>query len=293
MKNVPIAIHMVLRCTCLQESMRCGDTESFTKELSSDGGAASDATLQIVHKEGIELGLVKLASAIGVSRGWTSYRALEPHMDRIGSFALLSFESQAALCDDDSSDVLNLALMLSGTCNDESRLEEQKKAFDHVRQRERDESYSGVLRSFLCCANYKILYKAAVEMREEHKKQFGATVYLRELAERSSNTDSPRAETWLSEFEELAKKCYRAISDSGYNRKDINGFKTILMSHGAKIIENLRDMRLFLCDLLDAMREDHDISEAMGKITKVHIESQCAETLCGLKTPEDIKAAIY
>lgn len=77
LKTVPIAIHMLLRCTCLQESMRCGDTESFAKELSSAGGAASETTLQIVHKEGIELGLVKLASAIGVNRGRTSYRVLQ------------------------------------------------------------------------------------------------------------------------------------------------------------------------------------------------------------------------
>ena len=115
--------------------------------------------------------------------------------------------------------------MLSGTCKDESNLDQQKKAFEHVRQKERDESCSGVLRSFLCCANYAMLYKAAVEMHEEHKKQSGAAVYLRELAERSSDADSPRTETWLSDFGELAKKCYSALSASGYNRKDTSGFK--------------------------------------------------------------------
>ena len=140
-----------------------------------------------VHKEAVELGLVKLAGTAKASMQLLS------HLATMESFAAIALGCPGALAEDDTADMLTLSKMLKRSSSvNEIELEQQAEALASLRAMASDDSYDGILASFLGCQNCSMIFGAVLKSVEEGQKQFGASFLLRDLAGRSSDVDSPR-----------------------------------------------------------------------------------------------------
>lgn len=109
---------------------------------------------------------------------------------------------------------------------------------------------------------------------------------MRELAERSGQTDSKKDDAYLRVFCETSDKCFKVMASTGYKRRDIFGFLSIVESHQKRMPETLFNLRLFLGDLLIGLENNVAISECTAKVESIRVDVQCSKALCAFVPPD-------
>ena len=182
---------------------------------------------------------------------------------------------------------LSKALKVSDNVT-EAELQQRGEALKALEAMASDNSYDGILASVLSCQNSSMIFDWVRKSIKDSENQFGATFLLRELAGRSSDIDTARDSQWLSNFTALSVRCCKAVAAANFTLKDTKGFQNVISSHRDVVVLLKTHMCTAVADLLNCLSvQCVDTKETMGKIKALHINQQCALTLCDFKIPKD------